>query len=161
SPLHTLPRPGAPGTQRGAILGTPAYMAPEQARGEHGRVSPATDVHALGAVFYEMVTGRPPFAGSSTMETLLQVPDQAPAPLRQHNAGLPATLEAVCARCLAKDPAERYPDAGALADELQHCWHGATRGRRFGRLAAAAGVMVAVLHAVQLLVPGSSGVNRG
>jgi hypothetical protein len=123
-------------------------MAPEQARGEHERVGPAADVYALGSIFYEMLSGRPPFQGDSTMETLMQLLEQPPRPVRQLNPRVPAVLEELCLRCLAKNPEERYPDAGALADELERRWRRATVSRGFGRLALAAGVVALLLAGV-------------
>src|SRR5262249_5124918 len=146
--------PATPATEKGAILGTPAYMAPEQARGEHHHVSPATDVHALGTICYEMLTGRPPFHAATTMETLMQVAACTQPPLRAHTPRVPAALEALCARCLAKDPAERYADAGAVGEELERYWREATQSRRFARLALLAGALVLVLQVLQLANPG-------
>src|SRR5262249_5275187 len=153
-PTPAARKAGAPGTEKGAILGTPSYMAPEQARGEQGRVGPAADVHALGAMFYEMVTGRPPFQAATTLETLMQVADQAPRPVRQLNPHVPAVLDEFCRRCLEKDSRDRYPDAGALADDLEERWRRATQRRRFARLALGAGFAVLLLQGVRLLVPG-------
>src|SRR5207249_3647517 len=98
-------------TEKGAILGTPSYMAPEQARAALDEIGPPADVHALGAIFYEMLTGRPPFQAPATMDTLLQVLERKPRPIREMNRTVPAALEAFCDCCLAKDPAERFPDA--------------------------------------------------
>jgi tRNA A-37 threonylcarbamoyl transferase component Bud32 len=106
-------------TQSGSILGSPSYMAPEQALGRRGDIGPAVDIYALGAILYEMVTGRPPFLAASVMETLLQVRQSEPVPPRQLQPGLPRDVETICLKCLAKDPARRYPTAGALADDLK------------------------------------------
>jgi eukaryotic-like serine/threonine-protein kinase len=106
-------------TQAGAILGTPSYMAPEQALGQTARVGPATDVYALGATLYDLLTGRPPFAGTSVLETLQMVRTREPVPPGQLAAKLPKDLETVCLKCLQKDPARRYPGAGELADDLR------------------------------------------
>jgi serine/threonine protein kinase len=161
------PRPGstpkvsAPVTEKGAILGTPSYMAPEQVRAEHPRVGPAADVHALGAIFYEMLTGRPPFVGDSTYATLMQVLDRKPAPVRALRPQVPATLDALCRRCLAKDPRRRYPDAGALADDLEGRWRQAVHGSRFARLALLAALALVGLQVVQPLLVGGESAGPG
>ncbi|HJT76245.1 MAG TPA: protein kinase, partial [Gemmataceae bacterium] len=100
------------------VLGTPAYMAPEQAAGRVREVGPAADVYALGAILYELLTGHPPFKGDTVLETLDLVRSSPPRPPRDLRADVPPELEAVCLRCLAKAPADRYPTAQALADEL-------------------------------------------
>src|SRR5207237_10935837 len=97
-----------PRTEKGAVLGTPSYMAPEQARGEHSRVGPAADVHALGAIFFEMLTGRPPYEAPAMMDTLIQVIEQKPPSIAALNRRVPAALQAVSLHCLDKDPRARY-----------------------------------------------------
>jgi serine/threonine protein kinase len=102
----------------GTIPGTPAYMAPEQVSGRVHAIGPATDVHGLGVILYEMLTGQPPFAADNPSLLAQQVLQQEPAPPRQLVPSVPPALEAICLRCLRKEPGERYASAEALADEL-------------------------------------------
>lgn len=106
-----------PGTQSGAILGTPGYMAPEQAAGRKD-LTVAADVHGLGAVLYELLSGRPPFHAETAMSALHQVMDRDATPLRQVNPQVPADLETITQKCLQKDPGRRYVSALALAEDL-------------------------------------------
>jgi serine/threonine protein kinase len=138
-------------TEKGAILGTPSYMAPEQVRAEHDRVGPSADVHALGAMFYEMVTGQPPYQGAGTYETLLQVLQQPPPRLRDRAPAVPAVLEDWLRRCLEKEPRRRYQSAGALAEDLGRRWQRAVRAARFARLALAAGLALVLLAGLGFL----------
>jgi WD40 repeat protein len=161
--LAKLDGPGdATGTQTGVVIGTPAYMAPEQAAGRPGDVGPAADVYALGVVLYELLAGRAPFEGESAIDVLDQVRGRDPVPPGLLRPRLPAGLEAVCLKCLEKDPGRRYGSARALADDLERFLAGApvaarppgrlARARRWGRrhpaAAALAGAAAALLVAV-------------
>jgi WD40 repeat protein/tRNA A-37 threonylcarbamoyl transferase component Bud32 len=125
-------------TESGSILGTPSYMAPEQVRGRGHGIGPATDVYALGAILYEMLTGRAPFKGASPMDTVLQVIHDEPVPPSRLQRRIPPDLETVCLKCLAREPDGRYPSAAALGDDLRRFLDGAPiRARPAGRLKAA------------------------
>jgi serine/threonine-protein kinase len=107
-------------TREGQVLGTPAYMAPEQAEGRLDRLGPATDVYGLGAILYEILTGQPPFTGSDTEPVLDRVIHSAPVRPRRVVPATPPALEAACLKALAKNPAGRYASAKDLAADLQH-----------------------------------------
>src|SRR5207302_10021734 len=111
-------------TQSGAILGTPSYMAPEQAEAHATGVGPRADVYALGALLYELLTGRPPFLAANPLDTLLQVVKQEPVPCRRLVAQTPRDLETICLRCLEKSPARRFASAAQLAEELRRFQQG-------------------------------------
>ena len=152
-------------TQTGAVLGTPAYMAPEQARGETRNVTPAADVYSLGAILFELLAGRPPFAAATAELLRKKVQHDEPPRLRKVDATIDQSLETICEKCLEKAPERRYPSALALAEDLESVLHGDPlvaqaigQPERLARWAARHPVLVGVSVALLLFASTSAGV---
>ena len=162
-------------TQSGAILGTPAYMSPEQAAGRRGSITTATDVYGLGAILYALLTGKAPFGGNSVIETLDAVRSQPPESPKKFNVHVPRNLETICLKCLEKDPRRRYASAHELAVDLNN-WLDSRpiNARRVGAAerawlwckrkpvvaALAAAVLIAVVGGTAAVIAVQAGANR-
>ena len=158
-------------TQTGIPLGTPSYMAPEQAGGKTSAVGPAVDIYALGAILYELLTGRPPFRGESGAETVQQVLCREPVPPSRLNPRVPRDLETICLKCLRKEPERRYASAAALSNDLTCFLEGrpiqarplspvARLGRWCRRQPASAVLLATALASVGLAIGGGLWMER-
>ena len=114
-------------TKTGIAIGTPHYMSPEQASGER-ELDARTDIYAVGCILYEMIAGEPPFTGPNAQAIIIRSMTEAPRPLTASRAGIPAQLNALVARSLAKSPADRFPNAKAMADALRLALGGSPSG---------------------------------
>lgn len=138
-------------TRSGAILGTPNYMAPEQAAGQRGQVGPRSDVYALGCMLYHLLTGRPPFQAATAVDTLLMLLEQDPTPPRQLNRQVDRALEQIVLKCLQKPIDLRYPSAAALADDLEAYLAGEPIAARSGAFSDVVTRLLGVTHHAPVL----------
>jgi WD40 repeat protein/tRNA A-37 threonylcarbamoyl transferase component Bud32 len=151
-------------TASGAVMGTPSYMAPEQAGGRSKDIGPPCDVYALGAILYECLTGRPPFKAATALDTILQVVGNDPVPPTRLNAKVPRDLETVCLKCLRKEPSRRYAGASELAEDLRRFRAGepiaarpAGAAERLGKWVRRRPAVAALLGLVALLSAAGAG----
>jgi serine/threonine-protein kinase len=162
-------------TTADSVLGTPSYMSPEQALGDARAIGPTSDIYSLGAILYELVTGRPPFLGATVLDTLSQIRSQEPVAPRHLQPKLPRDLETICLHCLNKSAANRYQTAGALAEDLRRFLAGvpisarrttaierAVRWCRRNRMVAglAAAVVVLLISATAILAISNASIRR-
>jgi len=138
-------------TKTGAVLGTPAYMAPEQAAGGRGRVGPAADIYSLGSILYHMLTGRPPFQAPTPVDVVLLVLEQEPSSPRRVNPKADRDLSLIALRCLQKPPDLRYDSAAALADDLEAYLNDESISARSGRFGQVISRMFRETHNAQVL----------
>jgi tRNA A-37 threonylcarbamoyl transferase component Bud32 len=155
-------------TASGVIMGTPSYMAPEQAGGKSKDIGPHTDVYTLGAILYELLTGRPPFKAATSLDTIMQVVSDEPVSPRQLQSKTPPDLETVCLKCLQKEPRKRYASAEELAEDLHRFQAGEPiQARPVGRVERAAKwvrrnpVLAGMAAVVVLALLGGTAVSTG